>query len=67
MTHIFFYRFHTENQHPRLTRNPRKVRADRRKKEKITVLIVATMFVTQTACNAARAAHALRWDQFGHL
>jgi hypothetical protein len=63
---------HTKNQHPRLSRSPRKERADReeergekrREEERgITVLIEATTFAWQPVCNTTRAAHALRSDQ----
>ena len=53
----------TKNQHPRLTRNPRKVRRVEEERE-ITVLIEATTFATQPVYNAARSVHALRSDQY---
>ena len=52
---------------PRSTPSGRKVRAERRrerKKEKITLLIEATMFAMQPVYNAGRAAPALCPDQF---
>jgi hypothetical protein len=39
-------------------------RREKKRKEKKTTNLVATSFATQPVCNAARAPHALRSDQF---
>ena len=59
---------HTNFHDPRTNPSGRKVIRRRRKKkeEKKTTNLVATSFATQPVYNAARAAHALRSDQY-HL
>ena len=64
---------HTNFHNPRINPSGRKViRYRRRKKErekeeeeeKKTTNLVSTTFATQPVCNVARAAHALRSDQY---
>ena len=60
---------HAKNQDPRSSPSLRKViRRRREKKERLkkTINSVATTFTMQPVCNAARAAHALRSDQYFH-
>jgi hypothetical protein len=40
---------------------------ERKRERRITPKTVATTFATQSVCNAARAAHILRFDQFSTI